>query len=154
MISTLATGAGYQVKIAIDNSNEERTIGFATKLNYTVTNGTKTSFGVDSPFPQEIGQGAAPSFVRGTMNLYMPRGMTLESLNMSPHRQDGEGAPVGPFVKYMHIRIYDRLSRALVLSLDFCKISQYTVDITAKSVVSAALSFEGMLASPGNANTA
>lgn len=152
MISILATGAGYQVKMAIDGSNEERTVGFATKLNYSVMNGQKMIFTVDSPFPQEIANGAAQSYVRGTMNLFMPRGMTLEALNVTPHRHDEQGAPVGPFTKYFSIRVYDRLSRGLVLSLDFCKISQYTVDVTTRAVVQATVSFEGILASPGNAN--
>ncbi len=153
MISQLSTGPSLQVKIAFDGSNEERTVGFATKLSYSVNNGQKMIFTVDSPFPAEISHGAAQSYVRGQMSLFMPRGQTLEDLNMTPHRHDEQGQPVGPYTKYFSIRVYDRLTQTLLLSLDFCKISGYSVDITAKSVVTAMVNFEGMLASPGNSNS-
>jgi hypothetical protein len=151
MKAITAKGFDYIVKIKIEGTNEERTIGIVNKLTYTVVNGQKSIFVVDSPFPAEIAHAAAPSFVRGTINVWMPRGLTLESLNLSPFRHDEQGYAVGPYAKYFSLRVYDRLSRGIVLSLDWCKISQYTVDITANSLVQASISFEGMLASQGNA---
>ena len=134
-------------------SSDEKTIGFATNLDYTVMNGQKMIFVVDSPFPAEIAQAAGQSYVRGAMKLYMPKGQTLESMNLSQFRHDAASQPTGPFGKYATLRVYDRLSKALVLSLDFVKFGQYSVSAPARGIVTATVQFEGMLASPGASNT-
>ena len=156
MISVLATGGGWMIKIATSGgsggASQERQIGFATKLDWTVNNGQKMIYVVDSPFPAEIAQGADRSYVSGTMTIYMPRVLTIESANLSPFRHDAQGQPVGPFTNYSSIRIYDRQSRGLILSLDYCKFSKYSVSAAARQVVMANIQFEGILASPGQSN--
>lgn len=149
MISVLQTGPSLTVKIAYEDNNE-KTIGFATKLSYQVMNGQKVIQTVDSPFPIEIAQGAAPSYVRGTIQLLMPRGQTLEDLGLVPYRHDAQGYSQAHLSKYFHIRVYDRLNQSLIFSLDHCKVGSYSMDIAAKSIVMASITFEGILASPGN----
>jgi hypothetical protein len=150
MISNLAVGASLLLKITVDgDSGKESTLGFVSRLSYNVSNGQKLIFTVDSPFPEEIAQGASQSFVRGTMSVYMLNGQSLETMGISHYRNNGQGEALGPLSKYFNLRIYNRQTNELVLSLDFCKISGYSVDMAARSIVTANISFEGMFASRG-----
>lgn len=150
MLPKLTTGASLLVKI-VTQEGEESTIGFASRLNYSVSNGQKLIFTVDSPFPQEIAHGASQSFVKGTMTVYMLRGESLETMGISPYRQDAnKAASLGPLSKYFHLRIYDRHTGGKVLSLDWCKVSGYSVDMSIRSITTASVSFEGMFTSPGD----
>jgi hypothetical protein len=53
--------------------------------------------------------------------------------------------------KYINFRIYDRLSSALILSVDYAKVSQYSVKVSARQVVTVDLQFTGQFMTPGNA---
>jgi len=150
MKSNVHTGPGLTLKIHYPSNSQEKTIGFCTNLQYTVTNGQKPIFTVDSPFPAEIAQSASPSMVRGSMTLFLPKGSTPESSGLVPYRTDEQQRSNIAATKYLNLRIYDRLTKQLVMSLDYCKVSQYTVNIRSKSVVTVDMSFEGMFATPGN----
>jgi hypothetical protein len=149
MKSVLHTGPALRVKIAYTDGTE-KLIGYATGLSWTADQGQKAIFTVDTPIPAQIAQGAAPSFVRGSMQLYLPKGMTLESAGLVSYRTDNQSQQYMTSSKYFHIRIYDRQTEALVLSLDWCKVGRSSVSINAKAQVRAEISFEGFYASPGN----
>jgi hypothetical protein len=153
MLPTLTAGASLIVKMVVDGEGKETTLGFASRLQYSVQNGQKLIFTVDSPFPEEIAQGASQSFVRGSMTLYLLRGQTLEAMDMAHFRHSPSGESLGPMSKYFNLRVYDRHTNGKVLSLDFCKFSGYTIDMAARSIVTANVTFEGMYASPGDGLT-
>lgn len=153
------TGATLVMRVAYE-SGDEKTIGFVKNLTFSVVNGQKVTYGVDSVLPVEIAQGASASFVKGSMNIFLPKGSTVESLGLVPHRQksgpsagDVEGGTqsnnIAALSKYMHIRIYDRSTQNLVLSADYCKIGSYTFGVSAKGLVEVSLQFDGIYATPG-----
>ena len=148
--SLIQTGASLLVKIGYDQNNE-KVIGFATNLTYTVTQGQKSIFTVDSPFPAEIAQSAGPSFVKGSMTLFMPKGATMESAGLVPYRTDQGGENIAATSKYFDIKIYDRKTNQIVMTCKYCKVGQYTVNIPARGIVSISLAFDGMLLEPGAA---
>lgn len=134
-----------------DNTTPEKTIGYASSLTYTVFQGQKEVFVVDSPFPAEISQASGPSLVRGSVTLYMPKGSTPEYAGLVPFRTTSDGKIAHAATKYLNWRLYDRLTGGLVLSLDYVKVSQYTVTVGARTVVTVRLEFAGMYSTPGNA---
>ena len=73
MKSLLHTGASLLLKVAYD-TGASKTIGFARNLNFSVSQGQKVTYVVDSIIPAEIAQGAAPSFVKGSLNVFFPEG--------------------------------------------------------------------------------
>lgn len=151
--SRVQTGASLVIKVVLP-SGEERAIGFCTSLNFAAINGQKVYYGVDSPFPVTINQAAAPSYVRGTLNVFLIKTSTLESCGLVPYRTDqvDKGGNIyNAAVKPIHIRLYDRDSTALVYSLEYLKVSHYNISIQTKSVVQASLSFEGFYCTPGPA---
>jgi hypothetical protein len=148
--SLIHTGASLLVKVKPDQGTE-KIIGFATNLTYTVTQGQKSIFVVDSPFPAEIAQSAAPSFVKGSLTLYMPKGSTMESAGLVPYRTSQDGQNSAAKSKYLDLSIYDRLTNQAVMTCKFCKVGQYTVNIPARGIVSITLSFDGMILEPGYA---
>lgn len=148
----LHTGPSLVVKIAYEDDSRERVIGYASGLTFRVTQGQKEIFTVDSPFPQEIGQGMGASMVRGTMALFLPKGKTLESLGLVPYRlrnKDTTNAMMA-LSRYFNLRIYDRLTSELVMSADFVKVGDYTIAIQARNVVRCDLNFSGVYLTPGN----
>ena len=151
MISILATGPAYLVKIQYADG-AEITIGYARGLNYTKFQGQKMIFVVDNPFPVEIAQGAAPSYVRANLNIYLPKGATPETLALVPHTTDSAGNMYQVASKYFNLRVYDRSTTQRVFSMDFCKVGSYTVNIEAKQVVQCNLNIEGFMLTP-NDNT-
>lgn len=162
MKSILRTGPNLILKVVHDSG--EKIIGYASNLTFTVTNGQKTIFTVDSPFPAEISHAAAPSMVRGSLTVFMPKGMTLEKAGLVPYRTSGAASEsdISPHpgsadnfihsahAKYIHLRIYDRETSEMFIGIDYVKVSQYTIVIQSKSVVRAELQFEGKYAIPGS----
>lgn len=148
MKSLLHTGASLALKVAYD-SGQEKLIGFARGLSWTVSQGQKSTYTVDSPLPQEIAQGAAPSFVKGSLTVYLPKGTTPESVGLVPYRVDAGGQPVGQLSKIIHFRVYDRLTGNRVMAAEYCKVGMYTVTIQARGIVEVSLQFDGILATPG-----
>lgn len=142
--SLVHTGPSLLVKVAYDEGTE-RTIGYAANLTARVSQGQKEIFTVDSPFPQEIAQAAGPSLVRGQMTLFLPKGQTLESLGLVSYRtinrNEDEAQQAGS--RYMALRIYDRLSGNMVMSIEQCKIGEYSINIAARQIVRCEVSFTG-----------
>lgn len=149
MKSLLQTGASLLLKIEYASDGKEKVIGFAKALSYSVQQGQKSTYVVDSPFPVEIAQGAAPSSVRGSMVLYLPKGSNPEAAGLVPYRHGSNGEPNQATSQYMHLKMYDRATNKLVFSCEYCKVSSYTMTIAARGVVECNLSFEGMYLTPG-----
>jgi hypothetical protein len=148
--SVLQTGPSLLVKIFYVADNTEKLIGFASGLNFQVTQGQKPIFVVDSPFPAEIAQAAAPSMVRGSMTLFLPKGSSPEAAGLVAYRTDSMGDIYNAASKYLHLRIYDRVSTALIYSMDYTKVSGYSVNIRTRSHVQVQLQFESLYCTPGN----
>lgn len=148
MRSMLHTGASLLLKVKYENGTS-KVIGFASNFNYSVTQGQKTTYVVDSPFPAEIAQSAAPSQVRGSLSLYLPKGTTPESVGLVPLRTDANGNNMIATSKYLFFEIYDRATMNLVMSCDYCKVGSYSVGITARGIVQVNLTFEGVYVTPG-----
>ena len=148
MRSLLHTGASLLLKVAYEDGTE-KSIGFARNLTYSVSNGQKSTYVVDQATPAEIAQGAAPSFVKGSLTVYLPKGTTPESLGLVPYRVDENGDNIAVLSRYLHLRIYDRLTLNQVFSCEFCKFGNYTVGIQARGVVEVNLQFDGQLGTPG-----
>jgi len=149
MKSLLHTGPSLQLKIA-KPGDTEKTVGYATGLQFSVIQGQRPHFVVDSPFPAQIHQAAAPSMVRGQLTIFLPKGMTPESAGLVPYRQDQQGNIFQGNSQFINFRIYDRATTQLVFSADYCKVSDYTVSIRSRQTVMVTLNFEGMFLSPGN----
>jgi hypothetical protein len=148
MTSLLHTGTTLLLKIEYTNG-AEKVIGFAKSLSYTVSQGQKTTYGVDSPFPVEIAQGAAPSSVRGSLVTYLPKGSSPESMGLVPYRHDVQGSPINAGSRYMALKVYDRATGKIVFICEFCKVGSYSVNVMARGVVECAFQFEGMFVTPG-----
>lgn len=151
MKSLLHTAASLLLKVKYDGDSKENVIGFCTDFNYTVTQGQKLIYTVDMVTPVEIAQGAGPSQVRGSMTLFLPKGVTLEAAGLVPYRQDERGNDSMALSKTLTFKIYDRSSSALVASIENCKVGQYSVSITARGIVRCQLTFDGTAVTPGNA---
>lgn len=149
MRSFVHTAPSLILKVSHDQGASEKIIGYATDLSYNVIQGQKLNFGVDSAFPQEIAQGSAQSFVRGTLTVFLPKGTTMEAAGLVPYRQDELGDSAAARSKYMGIRLYDRDTTQLVVSLDYVKIGSYSVTVASRQVVRVSLSFDAIYATPG-----
>jgi hypothetical protein len=150
--SVLRTAPNLVLKASYENSDVgEKIIGYANNLQWTVVQGQKAIFGVDSPFPQEIAQAAGPSYITGTLTLYMPKGSDPVRASLVPPAGFKDDFPRQASSKYLHWRLYDRFSAELVLALNYCKVSQWSVSVTAKQLVMVQLSFEGFMMDYGTA---
>ena len=144
------TGPSLVLKVeTLTMPGEEKIVGFADSISFTSIQGQRAIYVVDSPFPQEISQGAAPSFCRGTISCYLPKGTTMESAGLVPYRLTKGGKNYLATSEYIKLKLYDRITDALVYAIDNCKVSQYTVTVQARAVIKVSLMFEGMYISPG-----
>lgn len=148
MKSLLHTGASLLLKVSYD-VGQTKTIGFARNLSFSVSQGQKVTYVVDSIIPAEIAQGAAPSFVKGSLNVFFPKGTTPESLGLVPYRIGPDGSQYAQLSKYMTFQILDRQTLNLVMGLEQCKIGSYNFVAQARGIVELQLSFDGILATPG-----
>lgn len=148
--SMIHTGPSLLLKVeSLTSPGEEKLVGMADSISFTSIQGQRAIFVVDTPFPQEISQGAAPSFCRGTMTVYLPKGTTLESAGLVPYRLNKIGENYLATSEYIKLKLYDRVTEALVYAIDNCKVGQYSITVQAKNIVKATLQFEGMYVSPG-----
>lgn len=148
--SVLHTGPSLVFKVADEDGANERIFAYASNLTITVSQGQKPIYGIDSPFIQELAQGAGPSSVRGSLQIFLPKGSAPEHLGLVPFRQDSGKAAYMSGSRYINMRLYDRATGQLVLSVDSAKISGYTMATSAKSVVQISLNFEGIYLTPGD----
>jgi hypothetical protein len=147
--SLLHTGPSLQLKVALPG-NSEKLIGYATGLQFSVIQGQKPMFVVDSPFPAQIAQAAAGSMVRGQITIFLPKGMTPETAGLVPYRQDQNGDIFAGNSQYVSFRVYDRATAQLVFAANYCKVSDYTIAIRSRQTVMCTLNFEGIFLVPGN----
>lgn len=153
MISILRTGPSMVLKVAYEN-DPEKTIGYASNLSFSQNLGQRSIYTVDSPFPQEIAQGAGPSHITGSLVLFMPKGsdpIRAGLVTPSTNIEVKNGIPVQVLGKYLHWKFYDRFSKELAFSLNDCKVSSWSAQVSAKSVVKVTLSFEGTFYEQGTA---
>jgi hypothetical protein len=148
MKSLLHTGASLLLKVGYEDGTA-KTIGFARGLQFSVSQGQKVTYVVDSIIPAEIAQGAGPSFVKGSLNVLFPKGTTPESVGLVPYRVAQDGSQTAQLSKYMSFQVMDRATLNLILALEFCKVGSYTFVAQARGVVEISLQFDGMLATPG-----
>lgn len=144
--SVLRTGPNLVLKVKYEGGESEKTIGYAQNLNFNVVQGQKSIFTVDSVIPQEIAQGAAPSFVRGTATLFMPKGSDPVRAGLVPPVYDLDyvgDSPVHVTSKYFHWRIYDRYTNDLAFGVDYVKVNSWSVTASARQVVRVSITFEG-----------
>jgi hypothetical protein len=146
--SLLHTGASLLLKVAYD-VGQAKTIGFAHNLSYSVSQGQKVTYVVDSCIPAEIAQGAGPSFVKGSLNVFFPKGTTPESVGLVPYRIGPDGSQYAQLSKYLSFQIFDRKTLSLIMALEQCKVGSYSFVAQARGVVQLSLQFDGILATPG-----
>lgn len=151
-ISMIQTGASLVLKIANEKGGLEQTIGFCDMLSVSVATGQKEIFTVDSPFPQEIAQAAAPILVTGSMRFYLLKGSDPIRAGIMTHSTDPQSDnryPINAASRYSHYRLYDRATQQLVYSLDFCKVKSFDMGVSAKQMVRYNVAFSGMFFSYG-----
>jgi hypothetical protein len=148
MKSLLHTGASLLLKVGYEDGTN-KTIGYARNLSYTVTNGQKMTYVVDSPVAAEIAQGAGPMMVKGSLTVFLPKGNTPESLGLVSYRVDADGSYLSILSKYISFQVFDRATLNVIMALEYCKVSNYTVTVQARGIAEVNLQFDGQLATPG-----
>jgi hypothetical protein len=148
MKSLLHTGASLLLKVGYEDGSE-KTIGFARNLNFSVSNGQKVTYVVDQATPAEIAQGAAPSFVKGSLNIYLPKGTNPEAMGLVAYRHDAEGNQIAVLSKHLHFKIYDRATLNLIFTAEYCKVSTWSFVAQARGIVEIQLQFDGVYLTPG-----
>lgn len=147
MQSMLRTAPNMFFKVSYDSGTPEKLIGYASGLTWSQSQGQKPIFTVDSPFPQELAQGAAPTMIRGTVTLYMPKGSDPVRAGLVPPTTDiskKDDVPLHVASTYLNWRFYDRYTQELAFAINSVKVSAWTANITAKQVVRVNLQFEGI----------
>jgi hypothetical protein len=143
-----------ELKIKINGT----VIGYCTAFTYRSSQGQKMTFGVDSPFPQEIAQGASPSFVEGTMELIRPKGGNPESWNFMTPRLSTDGkvedgnltsTALGS-AKYSVLEVYDRASDTLMIKIGYVMFGTQSWAVGVKDVMKGTVSFQGIMLQHNN----
>jgi hypothetical protein len=149
--SILRTGPSLSLRVSY-TGGDEKTIGYAESINFSVSQGQKKIYTVDTPFAQEISQGAGASGVTGSVVLYMPKGSDPVRAGLVPSAVDfglSADQPLLVTSKYFNWRFYDRLSGELAFAINFVKVSNWSAVVTAKSVVKVNMTFDGIFYEPG-----
>lgn len=147
----IRTGPTLKLKVSYEQADvPEKTIGYAANFQFSVSQGQKPIFTVDSPYPAELAQGATPQLIQGTMTIYLLKGMDPVKVGLVPPPNSAiDNMPVHAYSTMLNWRIYDRLSGELAWAINDVKVSQWSVNVTAKQVVTAQLQFQGSYYSSG-----
>ena len=151
--------------------------GYASGLRYQILQGQTPFFGVDSPLPQEIAQGASPSLVSGSFIMFRIVGGSLEKSGIMGTRVGGYDkapgsatsfAPTTPqdssnstgqststpygetylgAAKYSVIEISDRNSGNMIVKFTYCMFGDVSWSADARGVMTGQVSFQAILAS-------
>ena len=128
-------------------------VGYATGLSYRISQGQKPIFGVDSPLPQELSQGAAPSMIEGSIIVVRPKGGSPENWQlMTPRTGDGtqETGDVTQTAlgsaQYSMIEVFDRQTDQLIIRISYVMFSQQDWQVGAGGLMQGSLSFQGIVA--------
>ena len=146
MVSVAQTAPNLVVKM-ITEGGEERTLGFCRSFRVDSQTGQKPIFTVDSTFPAEIAQAAGPQSVSGSMSVYALKGTDPVRLGLIPPAYDPnspQSFPLNAASRYSHFRVYDRTTQQLCFSIDYAKVSSFSMSVESKGVVQIQLSFTGM----------
>lgn len=147
--SAIQVAPNLMVKI-LPHEGSEKIIGFVQSLSFGVSQGQKPIFSVDNPFPETIDQAAAPTLVTGSMSLYLPKGVTLESAGLVAPRKFTSGNTSMGQSRFFDMSVYDRLQNQLLYKIIQCKISNYSIVIQARSVVMVSVTFQAIHLEPAN----
>jgi len=151
--SLLRTGPNMVLKVSYDNANTpEKIIGYAQNISFSANQGQKIIYTVDSPFPQEIAQGASGTSVRGSVTLFMPKGSDPVRAGLVPPTTDigaSNDRPLHVTSKYLHWKFYDRYTQELAFAINLVKVDKWSANIGARSTVRVNLTFEGIFYEPG-----
>lgn len=126
--------------------------GYVTGFSYQSSQGQKMVFGVDSPFPQEIAQGAAPSFVEGSFQVVRPKGGSPETWGYMTPRTSSDGIsesgdPSSTALgsgRYSTIEIFDRKTDALMFKALYVMFGTQNWRVVVKDVMLGTISFQGI----------
>jgi hypothetical protein len=145
MKAKIRTGAGLILKVSYDVVGDERTVGITTGINFNVIQGQKSIFTVDSPFPQEIAQGASPSMVTGSISVYLLNASDplREGLVTPTYNLLAGDKPLQQSSRSMILRLYDRYTGDLAFCIKGVKVGSWNTAIQARGMVMANMSFEG-----------
>jgi len=126
-----------------------RFIGYVSNFTWNQSQGQKKTFVVDSPFPAEIAQGAAPSMVTGSMTVFKLNNTSLEEAGMIGERTP-KGSPITATThlgaaRYSVMEIVDRQTKATVVKFNQVMFASQAWRIMSKDVVTGVVSFEAML---------
>lgn len=129
-----------------------KNIGFVSDLNYSITQGQKAIIGVDSPFPQEIAQGAGVSICQGSMQLFKLKGVSTESAGLVGYRNKNKDMQTNMSettlgsARYSIVELVDRENHTLVLKVTNCMFASQSWRIPAKGLMVGSISFQGVFA--------
>ena len=128
--------------------------GYATGLNYRILQGQKLIFGVDSPFPQEIAQGAGPSYAEGSIQVFRTKDGSPEIWGMMTPRTSEDGVFESGSIastalgsgKYLVLELRERATDKIVLKMTHVMFGSQEWSVTAKQVMTGSVSFQGIVA--------
>ncbi len=128
------TLTGAHIKIFVNN----RALNTAQSINITIDTGESETFGIDSPYPQEIATTRVT--VRGNVSgIRTKYSGGLQALNLRPTFDKVAASP------YVSIRIEDRQSGETIMSLLQCKITNESHSIATKSTYKLNFSFMAII---------
>jgi hypothetical protein len=136
--------------------------GYVTSIVYRVTQGQKEIFGVDSPMPQEIAQGAGPVIVQGSITVLRPKGASPEAWGIMTSRSGNNGvidtgdrnSSVAGAGAYSVVEILDRETDNLLIRITYVMFGIQEWRVQARQVMTGSIGFTGVIAEHhGNTNT-
>jgi len=142
----------------------EKLVGYATGFRYMVTQGQKPIYGVDSPVPQEIAQGANPSIVEGSLTVFRPKNFSPERAGyMSPRTsrlgisEDGKLGSFAPngkenpgsfalgSARYSTIRLEDRATGKTVMTAYYVMFGSQSWSVGERQVMQGSITFQAII---------
>lgn len=125
--------------------------GYATGLSFTASQGQKPIFGVDSPFAQEIAQGAAPALVQGSMVVFRPKGASPEAWNIMTPRASADGKDEDGNAQttalgsgqYSILELEDRQTNRLILKVGGVMFGIQSWNVQARGIMQGQVQFQG-----------
>lgn len=142
--------AGPRLKIRINGI----IAGYISDFNYTVNQGQKLTYGVDSPFPVEVAQGGTASSVSGSMAVWRPVGTSPETWGLLSARSGDSvasavtdsGTPQGSMLgtaQYSTIEILDRQSETILVTIIDVMFSSQSWSVAQRGLMRGTVEFQG-----------
>lgn len=142
--------AGPRLKVRINGI----IAGYVSAFSYSVGQGQKLTYGVDSPFPTEIAQGGSPSNVTGSMTVWRPMGASPESWGLLSARSGDSvasavvdsgtpGATMLGTAQYTTIEILDRESESILVTILDVMFASQSWSVEKSSLMRGTVEFQG-----------